>query len=94
MPQKLQAYQVQLDCPSCDAKILASAPISSNPRGFKKGNIVVCAHCHSICKVGDSNLVLMKKKELKALDPVSKRVLNITINKLRRTPLPGDVEDN
>lgn len=79
-----------MDCPQCEAVIMAAAPISNSPKGLKNGNIVVCAHCHTICKVRDGNLSKMKKSELKALDKISKRVLNITINKLKRNP----VQDN
>lgn len=66
----------ELRCPKCGSEINVVADIQ-NSQPVKKGNIVVCGHCASICIVGDFNLLLMTKEEVKALDQQSKFMLGI-----------------
>lgn len=85
-----------IPCPNqeCDQIILAATPVSNEPRGMKNGMISVCSSCHSIMRFQDGKMILLKKHELKRLPPETKRILNITINKLRKMPKMEDSYEN
>lgn len=63
-----------LTCPQCEQEITSLKDIQ-NAQPVKKGNLIVCSNCGTICKVGDSNLVKITKKEMAALDPQSRHLV-------------------
>ena len=63
----------KLNCPVCEGEIDYVSDFQ-NPQPVKKGNVIVCGHCASILKVGDSNLVKMTKQEFNALDDRSRHL--------------------
>jgi hypothetical protein len=58
------------ECPRCHQQILEAqdvTPGSSNV--FRKGKLIVCGSCALICKVGDSKLLPVSKKEVLTYPP-------------------------
>lgn len=64
-----------LNCPSCQLEITFLKDLV-NTQPVQRGNLVVCSGCGTICKVGDSNLVKLKREEFVALDSQSKATLS------------------
>lgn len=77
-PDPLKQLDETFHCPKCDGEIEYVQDLQ-NPQPVKKGNIVVCGHCGSISQIGDSNLVLMTKAQLDALDKQSKAMLAVAV---------------
>lgn len=83
---RIKAYDLQpMSCPSCQGVIDAATPITNGiPRGFKKGNIVICSYCSAILRMGDSAFARMTDVEVKNLDPVSKEVIRKALLVIRQ----------
>jgi len=73
-PDALHELDSVMRCPVCEGVVEVVQDIQ-NPQPIQRGNIIICGHCGTICKVGDSNLVKMKKEELDALDEQSKGII-------------------
>lgn len=61
-------------CPACNGPIEFIKDIQ-NPQPVRKGNIVVCGHCATILKIGDSNLIRCSQEEVKGLDSQSRALI-------------------
>lgn len=86
MSDKINAYQLpEMSCPGCQTTIDSAAPITNGkPRGFKKGSIVVCAHCSAVLRMGDSSFSRMTNDDIKILDPVSQGVISKAVISVRQ----------
>jgi hypothetical protein len=70
-------------CPRCHEVILEAqdvTPDSSNV--FRKGKLIVCGSCALICKVGDSKLLPVSKKEVLTYPPHIQLMLMVTCRKI------------
>lgn len=67
-----------LHCLSCGSEITMISDIQ-NPQPIKKNNIVICAECAAIHKVGDSDLVKFSKEDFGKLDAQSKHIIGTTV---------------
>jgi len=66
-------------CPRCKQQITLAqdvTPDSSNV--LRKGKIVVCGSCAMICRLGDSTLIPMTKKQVMALPKLTQQMLLAT----------------
>lgn len=96
MSEKIEVpgYKVPdgMDCPICGSSIQVTAPVAGQPRGFKKGLIVVCAHCSAVLRVGDTSFQPMTEQQIKELHPESQRALAIAVGGTKRLRADGKVE--
>lgn len=67
-----------LNCPACETAIHFIMDVQ-NPQPMKKGNIVICSNCATVCKVGDSNLARCAQEELVAMDEQSRKTIGILV---------------
>lgn len=67
-----------LICLSCEAEIESVADIQ-NHQPLRRGGIVICGHCASLHKVGDSALVKFTKQDFSKLDTQSKNLIAMTV---------------
>lgn len=68
-----------LICPACEGRIEAVADLQ-NAQALTKGNIMICGLCGTICKIGDSDLMIrVTKEELDALDAQSKGAIALGV---------------
>jgi hypothetical protein len=70
-------------CPRCHEVILEAqdvTPDSSNV--FLKGKLIVCGSCALICKVGDSKMIPVSKKEVMTYPPQIQFLLMVTCKKI------------
>lgn len=67
-----------LNCPACEVGIQFIRDVQ-NPQPVKKGNIVICSNCATVCKVGDSNLVRCAQEEIAAMDEQSRKTIAVLV---------------
>lgn len=66
-----------MHCPSCEGVIEHLMDIQ-NTQPVRKGNIVICGLCATVCKIGDSDLVKATKEDIAALDAQSRSMIIMT----------------
>jgi hypothetical protein len=77
-------------CPRCGQKITTAqdvTPDSSNV--FRKGKLLVCGSCALICRVGDSKLIPVSKKEVLSYPPRIQAMLLITCKRVAASITQG-----
>lgn len=78
-------------CPACEKPITNTSPVQNREHAqFKKGNIIVCAHCATILQVGDSGLNRMAAEDIEKLDEMSKKVIGVLQQKIRSLVKSGN----
>ena len=81
--EKPYAVPGKPECPRCHEVIIEAqdvTPESSNV--FRKGKLIVCANCALICKIGDSKLIPVSKKEVLTYPPRTQMMLLVTCKKI------------
>lgn len=70
-----------LHCLSCDSEITMVSDLQ-NTQPIHKGQIIICAECAAIHKVGDSDLIKFKKEDFEGLDVQSKNIIAMTVTSI------------
>jgi ferredoxin len=71
------------ECPRCKEKITQAQDVTPDASNvFKKGKLIVCGNCALICRVGDSTLIPVSKRQVLAMPPQTQMMLMVCCKKI------------